>query len=193
MNDWILGANQLVTTNNGEKIVGLLKKKDEKLMKLIKSFSNAMSINYMTEIYNILEDVNNYDLSNISMPEKLIVSKVLLEFKGHFKNVKEQSSFQFKLAQWFYLKKNYSSAYIALSESIVTMVCESNNLNIVSKDERDKAKYIIKSQLDFKNRYSTISNIRNNIAHSIKGRSMPVENDIKSFNEHIQYFKSHIK
>ena len=189
MNDWIIGANQLVVSNNGDKIVQLLKSKDEELALLIEKFSDALSINYMTEIQNVLEEVKSYDISNISLPEKLIVSKVLMEFRSHFEVIKNNSDFQIKLAQWFYNKKKYSSAYIALSEAIVTWVCEQENYNSLLKENRDIAKNLITKKYNFKNTYSTISNIRNNIAHSLKGRSNSMEKDIYDFRKYIKLFK----
>jgi len=193
MNDWIIGANQFVVSNNGDKIVGLLQEKDKKLKHLIETFSNAMSINYMTEIQQLIKDVNDYDLSEIEMPERLIISKVINEFKAHFLDIRSNSDFQLKLAQWFYNKKKYSSAYIVLSEAIVTWVCEKHNYNSISKDKRELAKTIIANSSDFKHKYAVISNIRNNIAHSLSGRNNPMERDIKAFSEFMKFFKQKIK
>jgi hypothetical protein len=193
MNEWLLGANQLKTSSNADKIGKLLKQKDESLMLMMDSFSKALNINYIPEIEKQLSELSRFDSSNLNNPEKLIVEKVINEFVTHFGGIEKHSKFQFELARWYYSKNNFSSAYIVLSESVVTLICEQNGFSTTDKKDRDKAKLMIDKREEFKYMYKNISNIRNNIAHSLSNRPDACNIDITEFNKYIKRLKPFFK
>ncbi len=92
-------------------------------------------------------------------------------------HVNSLSLFQYRLAIWYAENKNYSFAYVSLTEAIVSAICEDNDLNALDKDDRQKAKDILYKYGDYKTaspqkqklnkNYNKIKNIRNAISHNL--------------------------
>jgi CRISPR-associated DxTHG motif protein len=199
MNDWIIGANIFKTSMNGSKIVSLIKKKDENLAKMLDEFSKALNINYAYDIQQQIEILKDFDTSEIGNPEKLIVDKILKDFVGHFSNINKHSCFQFDLAKWYYEKNNYGNAYVILTESIITLICEKFDNNPFQKENRNKAKSYL-SQINKKSSnelaylsaiYSNLVTIRNNISHNLQKRPNMYLDDIGQLSNFFKLLKKY--
>ncbi|MFK7949469.1 MAG: TIGR02221 family CRISPR-associated protein [Saprospiraceae bacterium] len=193
--DWIKGAYAFQSFGNGHLIGKLLNNKgEEDLSKHITNLSNAFGINYASNVKSHLDKLNEINLKNLNIPESLIVPKVLENFKKQFKYYKKESHFQIELADWYYHKQLYDSAYILLAESLITFVCEEDGFSDIGlKANRDIAKSKIydtsKYDINQKGWFSTINKIRNDIAHASIGNRESIENDIIQLKNRIQKAK----
>lgn len=194
---WIKGAYTFKNFGNSDLICDLLENKDIK--NKLNNLSNSININYITGIRNSLESLKrNYNLINsVDGPAKLIIPKVVSDFLNHFKDVKEDYEMFFKLAEWHYKEKRYSTAYtnaqeafrhyakyngfddgneakkslIDLRKQIFWYNKKTDKLNL-KKDYcfcfDEKTKSILK---DFFENYELCRRIRNDIAHSLESKN----------------------
>jgi CRISPR-associated Csx2 family protein len=191
--DWIKGAYAFQNFGNGYLISELLEKKgEEELSKKIMTLSNAFGINYASDVKTQLDKLNEINLTNLDVPESLIVPKVLENFKKQFKHYKKDSHFQIELAEWYYDNQLYDSAYILLAEALITFVCEKEGASDVSafnirKDAQSKLKNSYGS-ID-KTWFNTINQIRNDIAHASIGKRNSILSDITHLRNRIEKAK----
>ena len=173
------GYNALVKTNEAFNIANL-----SAIHTTIKNLSNHL---------NYLEESDNKIIKLISPKVEQFIKQL---------NKKALSDFQFAIAEFFADKNNYALAYIALTEAIITIICEKKDFDIHNKKEREKAKAILYGFKDFpygsdeKKLYSIyfqqINRIRNDIAHQLQTTKNPkddINNFQKYYNESREYLK----
>lgn len=185
---WTRAIKSLKDYGNASELLKLLEnsKQDKEIVNSFKSFAYSLSISDMGELQNSIEilkgKIDKFVLSN--NPIVRLISKDLLEFINRFGKIKkdELAKFQFELTKWYSQNNNHAMAYITLAEASVTAVCEANNLDVASMEDRKKAQNILFEYKNWNNgyskelqkigdTYSKINNIRNNIAHKLSGNS----------------------
>ena len=189
LNNWIKAIHELESYGNGYLVANLVEPENRDIAKKIRMFSDLMNLNYIGGIKNIEGSLSKLDFSNISEPGKTVAG-YLEDFLKRFAEIKQDSVFQLKMAQWYFANKRYGFGYIALAESIITRICEVLDLETTyRKQDREYAKDCLynsrTSELvrDLKQEYNTISDIRNNVAHALTDR------DEKNFMADIQNYQ----
>lgn len=172
-NDWISGAYSLKEFGNAYKIANLLEDKYASAKQKLKRFSDAKNLNYLEALQSQVQEIQSLRGEN-ELPSiaRMIINPVIENFTKQMKQANKPFMFQYKLAKWHFDKMNFSSSYICLTESMISYVCFVKELNVDSKDEREKAKEHILKNSDFSDLrpiYQTINSARKQIAHSVKG------------------------
>ncbi len=195
LNEWILGASELINKSDGYALEQLLKERDSELAKVVGNFSNAMNLNYSHEIRKQYERLLKADFSHLSPQEVLIAEKAFNEFKASFDLSKKHSLFQLDLAFWYYRKRFYGVSYLTLTEAIVTYIAEDiNPLNPLENSVRDQAKKEIhKRNVELAHLFTTVNKIRKNVAHMLDKRHDTYLNDIQNLEKRLKKAKSLMK
>ncbi len=168
----IKAAYEFQNFGNGFLLSQLLQSTDQNLAKEINDLSKAISLNYTQEIIDISSKLNN---QNFPEPYSYFVPELVNSFTKKINTKKTRSHQEYELAKWHYQNKNYSSAYILLTECMVTYVCEQDKLNPSRKLDRDTAKDKIINEskyTEIKKLFQEISNIRNNVAHNLSSGNL---------------------
>lgn len=165
--------------------------------KKFNSFSQNISIGNMAAIQKYINSITDKMFQQYfkSSPILEIISKDLMAFIERMRSDK-LSDFQIKLSEWFNENKNYALSYIVLSESIITKICELENLSAIGMENREKAKNNLRSMKRYralKNLQITPNRIRNNIAHQLPNRKNSVINDIANLKKSINNIKREFK
>ncbi len=167
---WSRGAYSFLQHGNGYEIAALVK--DEKLSNLIKSFSDAININFLGSIKSKMGKLQKQKkhFSRMTGPGKLIIPRVIDEFLCYFKEDDPPYLFQLHAAKWYFKKKRYGEAFMALTESIVTYNCFRLGLGSdwEEKGPREAAKGDIltsRPRHPLKNVFGKMNEIRRCIAH----------------------------
>lgn len=165
--------------------------------KMIQIFSDAVNLNYLSEIQQRLTNFQQIAEKGFDNEfAQWVVPQVLQVFTERlFKTGNKQYLFQFELSVWHREKQNFASAYIVFVESMITYVCERAGVNWNSYPNREDAKFSIRkynspnmkfdSNLPIsekqilKDLYKETNLIRNNIAHNLNERSTSADADIK--------------
>lgn len=181
MNEWITGAYSFKEYGNAYSISELLK--DSEAQSRLVKFSDLMNLNHLSGI-----EKQNQELAALKNREygsslaEMLINPIVQTFIETF-NTKTHSEFQYHLAQWHFQHKNYSSAYIAMIECVVTYICEINNLDWGNFDQRQIVKeqlrgkkpvsrnhLVLKIPLELIDMYNEANKYRNSIAHSIPAK-----------------------
>lgn len=163
----------------------------------------AFSIANMTAIYKSIKKLSNH-LDYLSKNNNKIIKLISPRVENFIKELDKDtlSGFQFALANFFADKNNFSMAYIALAEAIISNVCEKNELDETYKEDREKAKQLLYNfgdhpyktpQKEF-NRlfFGQINRIRNNIAHQLETTKNP-KDDIDNFRTYFDKSRKYLK
>ena len=175
----IKAAYEFQKFGSGFLLSELLQSTDQDLAKTIHTLSKAISLNYSQEIIDTSNQLFK-QTKNIPSPYSYFVPDVVNSFTKKINTQKTRSHKEYELANWHCEKKNYSSAYILLTECLVTYVCEKENLNPSKKDDRETAKNkILNNDPNYENMqnlFHQISNIRNKVAHNLsRGNSQDLQ------------------
>jgi len=181
---WIKATYDFINYGNGYLISELIN--DEETSEIIKNISDLINLNSLKNLRSNVDKLNNLlesKKAKIDTPEYLAFRYLLPyveDFAKRFHGLSSNSEFQFRLAEWYYENKRYSSSYICLAEAIITKILElykssGVDVSITNKDDRKKAKKLFKN---FANEpdgsplkklhceFSEINSIRNLIAHA---------------------------
>lgn len=189
ISDWVVGAYAFQQYGNGYKISQLLESEDKQKAKILRRFSNIMNLN---NLYAIKTEVGNlFDLKNVNYRSEipsLILNPAVDEYLEIFDVGDYNYRFQFRLACKHQKSRNFALAYMCLVESIVTYVCEHENMDWSDKANRDKAKGMILNTKKYPDilckAYSRINPVRNSLAHSLEIR-MDVRKIIETLKQEI--------
>lgn len=147
LNDWITGASELKTFGNAYKVASLMGRTgcamDATVAKILTEFSDAMNLNYISEIRKKLDEIKLIKFEEMSPFARFLIEPSVKSIVDKFRNAKYESQFQFRLAEYQFEQKHYAAAALCLAESMVSLVTECEGLNVVSKKDRDVAKTII--------------------------------------------------
>ncbi len=179
INEWIVGAYTFRQFGNGYKIAELMKRRGEKNMsnKLTK-FSDMLNLNHLDGIRKQTQELSAVKNDSHGAIADHIIPGVINGFIDYFPNNMRQSTFQRRLAQWHYNHQNYSSAFIALVEAIITYVCEELEFDWDLMEKRELAKRVLRRQEPSLMRnvrefstvsswFSKVNRIRISVAHSV--------------------------
>lgn len=201
--DWAKAIQNLKENGNSYKLMSLIQNSSEpkELKNAFSNFSNALSISDVGAMQNSIAQLKG----KIELFEKhdshifKLISKDLKAFIKRF-DISSLAKFQFELAKWYKDNNNYAFAYITLTEAAVSAICEKENLDAISKDDREKAKKIL---LDYKfsqsaskekekiyNAFTRVNSIRINIAHKLPSDGAHSKSQPKNSIENIQEYIS---
>ncbi|WP_429191726.1 CRISPR-associated protein Csx20 [Fusobacterium sp. PH5-44] len=200
---WIKGANSFSNFGNVDLIEELLKEdkrnEDIKIKDGLKKLSDALSMNYVTEIKNTLEELrrNMKKIELMEGPAKAIIPKVIRKFLDYFSGVKENYEILLRLSEWHYEEKRYGIAYVNLIEALrefifVNYAIKKGKIEAkksISETEKQgyisswkglveitivRNKNLIKNDnerkiLEFYHLYDDCRKVRNGLAHSVDG------------------------
>lgn len=180
INDWISGAYSLAESGDGYKVADLMRQQGRTdVASRIENFSDAMNISHLTGIRNQIGNIAAMKNSEFDPIAAKIIPPVIKQFGQRFQPNAKLSVFQLQVAKWQFEHKNYSSAFLATLESIVTYVCEEEDWDADDLSNRDLAKKILRHELkkraytykighltEHQQYYKSINEVRNGIAHS---------------------------
>lgn len=170
LQDWIKGAYSFKEFGKAYLLADLIQK--EKDSNILRQFSDALSLNYLSEIERQLQSFKSLAQEIKSPIAKLIVPPLLLDFTNRLSKAKSQAKFQLELSIWHRQRKNYAAAYIVFVESLITHVCEEEQWNWQILFDRNQAKNRLRSYAKYKHlrqMFKSTNSIRNNIAHNLRG------------------------
>jgi len=165
--------------------------------------NEAFSVANLTAVHKSVKNLANH-LSYLEDNDNKIIKLISPKVKQFIKQLNKNtlSEFQFAISNFFATKNNYAIAYIALTEAIVTAICEKKGLDIQLKDDREKAKDILynfrsfsygSSEKKFGEMYfKQINRIRNDIAHQLQTNKNP-KDSIKNFQKYFQESRAYLK
>lgn len=169
LNDWITGAYSFSQYGNAYKVADILEGVETSLASRLRQFSDNLNLNHL---FALEQEVNN--LAALRKAEyqsplsEMVVKPIVDEFLRDFGVVgKNHALFQFRIAQWQYKHRNYASSLISLQESILTYICQKEELDWRNKEDRDEAKKRVNSYPDL-HCYFEINRLRNSVAHNLK-------------------------
>lgn len=212
VNDWITGAYAFSMFGNTYKISSLLENENKAVAPILRNFSDAMNLNYLYPMQGEAQKLSGIENKEYKTDlPKLIINPVVKDYVKTFK-VKnpehEQSFFQLKLADWQFKHKKYGQAYLTSNDALITYVCESNGLNWENKDNREKAKLILRGKEqgtsvtpEMQEWFKQHNSRRNGIAHTTKLtkiingklKDLSVKEIINALEEDIKDLKKMIK
>lgn len=197
MNDWLICASQFKNSGDGSGIAKLLENKNKNLSNKVDNFSKALRVNFSHEVKKQLMQLKKLDLSEIDNPEKMILNRVFGDFTNRFNDTLRACDFQVMLAEWYYTQKMYSSAYLILTEALISFVVEKEfgSNEIYEKKKREEVKDNGKIRFKYKEElklYDTVNKVRKNIAHMLDKRHDTYLNDINNLRNYINKAKSFI-
>lgn len=196
LQDWIKGAYSFSAFGKGEKISELMKEEDENSTNKIQDFSNMLAWNYVHELKSQINVLTSLNSKEYSYPAKLIIPIIFSDFTKRFNNCKKQSEYQFELSKWHFEKKMYALSCLCLIESIITFVCENENIDDKNKVNRDRAKKSILKESKYnsvKEIYVPTNEIRISAAHLIENFSVKSKKSIKDLENYINNFELILK
>lgn len=173
INYWIKGIYELEEYGNGYLVADLFEEQNPELAASIKDLSDRINMNFLKDIRNERRRNLWRNLRKIDGPGSMAASTVE-RFLKIFDNEQSEAYFQLNLARWFFEQKRYAAGYIALTEAIITKLCEGNIRDIENWNERQKVKnnYIGKDY-EYLNGLGVllykVNEIRRLIAHSQGG------------------------
>lgn len=142
--DWSQSIFTFKSSGNIRAIAESLQNIANKLSRTLNILQCSLDMNFAPKIRESLqklnEELNNLCINNPVFSEIILgeVKKMLSEFKLDGK----QSEFELSLAKWHLRNNRYLHGYIALTESIITKLCEVYELDLSKREEREKAKTI---------------------------------------------------
>lgn len=188
LQEWAKGGYAFLEYGDTDMIRDLLSKSNKNAAKKLKEFADSLSMNYIHEIdqqLSILRSlVNNKNYSEL---EKTIVPHIFNNFLNRFDGKSRLSDLQLELAKWHFEKKNYALSYLCLVESLITYVCEINNITTSGESNRLKGKEKIlrdKNLKTIKEIWAPANEFRKNAAHVLgnsKNRSDAAIAELKNF------------
>ena len=147
LNGWIAGASEFKAFGNAYKVASLMGRtgwaKDADVAKVLTDFSDAMNLNYISEIRKKLDEIRLIKFEEMSPFARFLIEPSIRQIVDEFKNAKYESQFQFRLAEYQFEQKHYAAAALCLAESMVSLVTECEGLIVISKKDRDLAKTVI--------------------------------------------------
>lgn len=173
----------------------------KELKNSFRNFSNALSISDIGAMQQSIAQLKGKIalFANHNSHLYKLISNDLQEFIKRF-DLQTLAKFQYELAKWYAENHNYSFAYISLAEAAVSAICEKNNLNSTSKDDREEAKKILwnykftssgsKEKDKIYNAFDKVNNTRVNIAHKLdnsgsRSKSSPSDS-IKNISDYLK-------
>ncbi|MDA8972505.1 TIGR02221 family CRISPR-associated protein [bacterium] len=185
--EWVKGAHSFLNYGKGYLLADLLENKSQAVV--LNQFSDALSLNYLTEIETQLKNFKKLADQIESPIAKMILPPVLGDFTNKLLRSKTQSRFQLELSIWHRKNKNYFSAFLVFTESLITYVCEQEFGKWAKLSYRGQAKLRM-DKFGLNEIYQEAKTIRNNLAHNQKKKTNTVNNNIvfltKSQNQFLQ-------
>jgi CRISPR-associated Csx2 family protein len=194
LQQWAKGGYAFLEYGDTDMIRDLLSKSNKNAAQRLKEFADTLSMNYIHEIDQQLNNLRSLTESKgYSELEKMIVPQIFKNFLKRFDSKTMLSELQLELAKWHFEKKNYALSYLCLVESMVTYVCEQNNLPTSGEEYRNNAKDKInrdKRLRPIKDIWAPANQIRKNTAHVLeksKNRSVTAIAELKKFIEGFEH------
>ncbi len=178
INDWITGAYSLQEYCNGYKVAELIKNLgDSNVSNRLTKFSDVVNLNHLGRIRTQAQElaaIRNVEITPIA---DLVVKPIVNDYVERFYGQMTDSAFQFRVAKWQFEHRNYASAFLALIESVISYVCESQSLDENDIDCRERAKRILRykenpvKQINdlkvLRSSFNRTNSFRNSVAHQV--------------------------
>lgn len=199
-NEWITGAYSFKEFGNSYKVSELLTQTptSKSAASLLNSFSDTMNLNHMVGIRQQSQRLSSLDYTSMGTMANFIIPQVVSDFKKKFLANSSVSNalFQLRVTRWHFDHRNYSSAYMAFVETLITYYCEVQAEDWKDKNVRDNAKDALYKLANTKDKsvssmhlvakcFKRTNKERRNIAHAgdsgnnTKQMITNLENDIK--------------
>ena len=182
INDWITGAYSFSQFGNAYMISKLIEPEKKNVATLLNNFSDMMNLNHLFAIRSLAQRLTSIkkEQYNTYLPGMIItpiVNNFINTFKPYAKT--KDSVFQLKVARWQLSHRKYAQAFLTLSESIVSLVCEENDYNTEDFQNRDAARKALRPNSDSQlicddewiALYRKIRKLRNATAHAIETKT----------------------
>lgn len=180
LSQWTTAAHSFIEYGKGYLLADLLEGDEAKTIRM---FSDAVGINFLSEIKQKLTNFQRF--ANSDLPNefaKWVIPSVLESFikplqqAGVFNYL-----FQYHLSVWHYQRRNYASAYIVFQEALITFVCEKEGTAWHEQGCREAAKQQIKYENIYGLRaiWDKINKIRNAIAHQLRKQGASLQTGIE--------------
>ena len=151
----------------------ILENTDKSLSSILRNFSISRSFNHFYGLKNKIKQLRTLKYDNLDTIQQNTLPVSVNEFVKRFDKAKQDSHYQYELACWMFYHKEYGSSAIVLVESLITKLCELENLDFTTKANRDHVKDLLFSNVglytyrDFNEVWKDANEIRKSVAHSI--------------------------
>lgn len=188
LNQWSKAAYAFKEYGKGYLLADLLGGDEAKIINL---FSDAVGINYLSEIKVRLTNFQQLAQQEIKNEfAKIILPQVLDEFVLKLQKAgNAHHQFQFELSKWHYEKKNYGAAFIVFVESLITYICFLEDFDWKQQNLREEAKKKIFNHSNISKIYQKVNIPRKNIAHNLNKRPESMRKDIDLLAEKLKEFE----
>ena len=198
--EWIKAIDAIKNYSDFNPLIKLLdeNKIEKEVQNTFINLNNNISLANIASIRQFIKTASK-KIRTIENSENKIVKLLAPEILNLVDDLDKErdSDFQYNLAKWFNLNKNYVLSYIALYEAIITKSCELSKYDIENHDLREDAKKSIgddKYGKYFYTKYDdSISQIRNSIVHQSNNRKHLVKEDIKRLEGFLDKFEGYFK
>lgn len=168
LSQWTTAAHSFIEYGKGYLLADLLGGDEAKTIRM---FSDAVGINFLSEIKQKLTNFQRFASSDLPNEfAKWVIPSVLESFIKPLQQAGVSNHlFQYHLSVWHYDRRNYASAYIVFQEALITFVCEKQGTKWHEQGCREAAKTQIKYEniYGLKAIWDRIYKVRNAIAHQL--------------------------
>ncbi len=180
LSQWTTAAHSFIEYGKGYLLADLLGGEEAKTIRM---FSDAVGINFLSEIKQKLTNLQRFATSDLPNEfAKWVIPSVLESFIKPLQQAGVSNHlFQYHLSVWHYQRRNYASAYIVFQEALITFVCEKEGTEWYEQGCREAAKQQIKIEniYGLKAIWDKINKIRNAIAHQLRKQGASLQTGIE--------------
>lgn len=209
---WIKGANAFKEYGNTYEFLDMIE--NNKLKNTLEEFSNSMNMNYIGNIKENIEKINQMEkiIKTLDGPAKLLLPNILERFAENFGKKQETFEMLLDLAEWHYNQKRYSMSFVNIIEAIYTFTAKNLGIEDINKDknklrewingisEKNRGDYKKLSEEEIRNRmklgeiFESFRDIRNNISHTLEDEDKEkMQDTISEIPENIQKLREIFK
>lgn len=193
--DWTKGTYSLQSYGDSSLITQLLSQQGNSLLAQdLQRFSDALNLGYLPSIKEQAKSLQtSLKRPEIAAPFKYL-KQPIAQFLNNFGQIEHESEMQLELASWYFQHQRYATGYLIMTEAILTYLCEINQKNPDSEQDRKLVKDLMfrgkyrNSRLS--KLYKQVNEIRKNVAHpQISSREHNFTHDIKKAFDYQQELK----
>lgn len=169
IHDWSKAVDKFIDRWDATNIAELIYKENSSLAQAFTQVSACLNLWFNSNLHLYLEDLQKeLDKEKNMFQLRLFISHIE-KLIHRFLDLVETSDIQYECSKWYYENKDYGKSYLALTEAVVSFVCEINGLDTSLYIDRNKAKTILYQEMDetkLLNYFKMLNERRRIVAHS---------------------------
>ncbi len=187
--EWISGAYSFMQFGNAYKISKQIDDRDAS--NRLECYSDAKNLNYLSALINATQNISGLKTERLPLIAQKVLSPIVEDAKNQ---VRRQSHYshaqkQYDLAKWHYDRLNYSASFLTLTEAVITLISEKENMPFNNEEDSKLIKNVLYNEYhDIFKEYKKVNDCRRQIAHNKTG-DMNVEEMIRTLSYGLKNLK----